>query len=75
MKKNAFLIQVALVLFLPSIVYAHGEQIIVLIFSDTIFVAIAAICLVFLKFQYASKSPIFVLMIGLTFLKYLLPMP
>ena len=75
MKKNGSLIQIILVFFLPSIAYEHGEQIIILIFSDVIFMAVAVISLIFVKFRYASKSLIFVLVIALTFLKYLFPVP
>lgn len=74
MKKN-LLIQIISILFLPSVAFAHGEQIIILVFSDAIFLILASIFLIFAKFRYASKSLIFFLIVALTFLKYLFPVP
>ena len=74
MRRN-ILIQSILILLLPSAAYAHGEQIAILLFSDAVFVVLASILLIFVKFRYASKTLLFAMIIVMTLLKYLLPFP
>lgn len=55
--------------------HAHGEQVVVLLFSDILFLVISIIFFFIWNQRGVSKVLLFTILISLTIIKYLLPFP
>ena len=72
-KSELFLSMIVILLSIPKVVYAHGEQIVLIIITHFIVLVIMIISLFLIKLHYSRKVILFIIYLLTTYFSFYLP--